>query len=391
MQKIAVGVIGLGFIGKQHIEALRRIPGIEVAAASDADGAMRHWCQANGIENFFEDYQEMLMKVKLDAVHDCTPNHMHFEVNKAILENGCHVYSEKPLTLNSVEALELCEIAEEKDRLAAVNFNYRNNAMVQEMKGRVLEGKIGDFSHIQLEYLQDWLLYDTDFDWRIGRETGGESRATADIGSHCFDTLQYITGERITSVYAVFHQQYRKRKFGKEKADTFSCGQKGEIYTEAEVENEDAAHILFRLEGGMTGNIEISQVCAGKKNGLKILISGVKEAVQWEQENPDKLWIGHRDGGNEILYADRKYLTEYAKPFALLPNGHPAGWTDALTNGIGNFYSKVRDEESSIRYAKFEDGCYISKIVEACIESSRLNRWVEIKKEEKKYEKKQSD
>lgn len=390
MQKIAVGVIGLGFIGKQHIEALRRVPGIEVAAASDADASMRNWCQANGIENFYVNYQDMLKKVKLDAVHDCTPNHMHYEVNKAVLESGRHVYSEKPLTLRSSEALELCRLAKEKDRLAAVNFNYRNNAMVQEMKGRVQEGRLGGFSHIQLEYLQDWLLYDTDFDWRISRETGGESRATADIGSHCFDTLQFITGERITAVYAVFHQQYRKRKYCKEKRETFSGGQKGDTYEVAEVENEDAAHILFRLEGGIIGNIAVSQVCAGKKNGLKVLISGEREAVQWEQENPDKLWIGHRDGGNEVLYADGKYLTDYAKAFVVLPNGHPAGWTDALTNGIGNFYSQIRDRKSNIRYANFEDGYYISKIVEACIESSRLNRWVEIKGGEK-YEKKQSD
>lgn len=382
MKRIRAGVIGLGFIGRQHIEAVRRIPGAEVAAGADPSPGMEEWCSKNGIAGYYKDYKEMLRKEDLDVVHDCTPNHMHYEVNSEILKAGCHVYSEKPLTLESVGSYELCVLAKEKKRRAGVNFNYRNNVMVQEMKGRVLSGRLGEFTHIQMEYLQDWLLYDTDFDWRVRKDTGGASRAVADIGSHCFDTLQYITGEKIAAVYARFHRQYPFRKcYGR--TGTFSENTLTGDYETVPVENEDGAMIFFRLKNGMTGSLIVSQVCAGKKNGLKILLGGTRESIEWNQEDPDKLWVGRRDAGNEMIFAGQQYVTEYAKPFITLPNGHPVGWTDALTNGVREFYSSIGGSEKEYRYATFEEGYYMNKIVEACIESSRQNCWVEIKKEEK--------
>ncbi|MCI9238269.1 MAG: Gfo/Idh/MocA family oxidoreductase [Dorea sp.] len=377
MKQIRTGVIGLGFIGRQHIEAVRRIPGAEVAAGADPDPGMEEWCRKNGIARYYKDYKEMLRKEDLDVIHDCTPNHMHYEVNSEILKSGRHIYSEKPLTLESAGSYELCMLAKEKKRRAGVNFNYRNNVMVQEMKGRVLSGRLGEFAHIQLEYLQDWLLYDTDFDWRVRKDTGGASRAVADIGSHCFDTLQYVTGEKVTAVYARFHRQYPFRKcYGK--TGTFSENSLIGDYENVPVENEDGAMILFHLEGGMTGSLVVSQVCAGKKNGLKVFLGGTGESMEWNQENPDKLWIGRRDARNEVIFAGQQYVTEYAKPFITLPNGHPAGWTDALTNGMREFYSSIGGSGKEYRYATFEEGYYMNKIVEACIESSRQDCWVEI-------------
>lgn len=381
MKTIKAGIVGLGFIGKQHIEAVRRIPGVEIIAGADPNPEMEGWCRENGIAGYYRDYKEMLQKENLDAVHDCTPNHMHYEVNLEILRAGCHVYSEKPLTLEPESSYRLCMLAREKNRRAGVNFNYRNNVMVQEMRGRILSGRLGEFSHIQLEYLQDWLLHDTDFDWRVRKSAGGASRAVADIGSHCFDTLQYILGEKITAVYARFHRQYPFRKCCG-KTITFSESSPDGAYESVPVENEDGAAVLFRLEGGMTGSLVVSQVCAGKKNGLKVLIGGTGESMEWNQENPDKLWIGHRSVGNEVIFAGQQYMTEYAKPFATLPNGHPVGWSDALANGMREFYSSIGAEERECRYATFEDGYYMNKIIDACIESNRQNCWVEIKKEE---------
>lgn len=266
-RKIKVGVIGLGFIGKQHVEALRRLPYVEIVAGSDSNPAMRDWCEENGIGKYYADYKEMLKNEEMDAVHNCTPNNFHFAVSCEILEAGYHVYSEKPLTINSEEGNKLVELARKKGLKTAVNFNYRNNLMVQEMQQRIKNNRMGTISHIQVEYLQDWLLYDTDFDWRVQKDKGGESRAVADIGSHCFDTIQFIMGEKIVAVYAMFHKQYQKRYMAKQ-ADTFSSRKaSGEHKGEAvPVENEDAAIILFKLEGGMVGSINITQVCAGKKN-----------------------------------------------------------------------------------------------------------------------------
>lgn len=377
MNVLKTAVTGMGFIGRQHAEAVRRVPNVKITAVSDPDPSVGNWCEENGIPNYYADFREMLAKEDIDVVHNCSPNHLHFEINKAAIEHGCHIYSEKPLTLRSSEAEELTEMAAKRGVRSAVNFNYRNNVMVHEMKGRFAEGRLGRTSHIQAEYLQDWLLYETDFDWRIRKEIGGDSRAAGDIGSHCFDAVQFITGKKITSVYARYFTLYPERKQYKG-GGTFAEGPKEGRAGIVPVETEDAASILFQMEDGMQGTLVISQVCAGKKNGMKILISGNKESVEWEQERPDRLLIGKRDSANEILYADRKYLTEYAGMNAVLPNGHPAGWTDALANALKDFYHSIQEPGSTYRYADFAQGYYVTKIVEACYESNLKNCWIDI-------------
>ena len=377
MQILKTAIAGMGFIGKQHAEAVKRVPNVVITAVSDPNPSVRSWCEENGISHYYADYGEMLEKEEIDVLHNCSPNHLHYEINKAAIERGCHIYSEKPLTLKASQARELMELAQKKKVRSAVNFNYRGNVMAHEMKGRMQEGQLGRLSHIQAEYLQDWLLYDTDFDWRIRKETGGDSRATGDIGSHCFDMLQFITGKKIASVYARYFTLYEERRQYEGKG-TFSEGRKEGDAKLVPVETEDAASILFKLEDGMPGILNISQVCAGKKNGMKIIISGNKESVEWEQERPDRLLIGRRDSGNELLYADRKYLTEYAKKNAALPNGHPTGWTDALSNSLTDFYHSVRNPQSPYRYADFVQGYEVAKIVEACYESNIKNCWIDI-------------
>ena len=377
MQKVKVGVIGLGFIGKQHVEALRRLPYVEITAVSDSNPSTLSWCEKNEIEKFYTDYREMLEKEELEVVHNCTPNNFHYDVNCQILRKGCHVYSEKPLTIHSFEGERLVTLAEERGLKTAVNFNYRNNLMVQEMQQRVKKGQLGNLSHIQVEYLQDWLLYDTDFDWRVQKDKGGESRAVADIGSHCFDTIQFITEEKIVAVYSLFHTQYEKRYYVGQ-TDTFSIGNmvnKQENRKAVPVENEDAAIILFRLEGGMVGSINVTQVCAGKKNGLKVLISGTKEAYEWEQETPARLWIGHKDSGNEMIYAGKNNLSEEIRDFADLPDGHSVGWKDAFVKGFEIFYTNLRNEKGIMKSPDFSDGLYITRIVEACLKSNRSGLW----------------
>ena len=203
MEQIKVGIIGAGFIGKQHIEAVRRIPGLTVLALCDTnEKAGREIAQNLGIPEFYSDYREMMKNPELVSIHNCTPTNMHFEINRAALEAGKHIYCEKPLTMTVEEATELIRLAKEKHVCTGVNFNYRNNVMVHEMKDRVGRQAIGKAFMVYGEYLQDWLLFDTDYDWRMNLETGGESRAVADIGSHCFDTAQYVLGRRIKSVYA---------------------------------------------------------------------------------------------------------------------------------------------------------------------------------------------
>lgn len=378
MKKIKAAVIGLGFIGRQHVEAIRRTPGTEVVAAADMDTKNSEWCRENDIPLFYEDYRKLIRESGAEVIHDCTPNYLHYQINALALENGCHIYSEKPLTLNAEDAFRLADIAEASGRKAAVNFQYRNHVCIHEIKERIRSGELGRLSHIQAEYLQDWLLHEDDYDWRMDSAAGGASRAVGDIGSHCFDAIQFVTGQKIVSVYARYFTMYPIRKmYGA--AETFSSGVKEGKYEEKKIDTEDAATILFRLEDGMEGTLIVSQVCAGKKNGMKVLISGNNEALEWAQEEPDKLHVGRRDAGNETVYAAKKYFTEYGGEMAVLPNGHPVGWADALAVSVKEFYDSVRHPGTGYRYADFRQGAYVAGIVEACFKSSRLNCWVDVK------------
>lgn len=381
MEKLRIAIIGTGFIGKQHIEAIRRIPGTEVVAIVDSNEAMaKAVCNDLGIEKYYLDYKEMLQDETIDIVHNCTPSAMHYSINKDVIASGKHIYCEKPLTLTSAEAEELVALAKEKKVSTGANFNYRHNAMVREMHERVQAGMIGKVLSVHGEYLQDWLLYDTDYDWRMDPKMGGESRAIADIGSHCFDTIQYVTDKKIKQVYAnlVTVHPVRKRM---EKTGTFSNGT-GKILEEIAIHSEDEAHIIVKLEDGTTGLFHVSQICAGKKNHLQICVSGENASLEWNQERCDKLWIGKRDSGNEELFAGPQYLTGEAAAYATLPNGHSVGWADAFRNAINSYYTAIRNNtfnQEKQGYVTFEDAHYVMKIVEACLKSNQTKDWITIK------------
>jgi predicted dehydrogenase len=378
---LRVGIIGTGFIGKQHIEAIRRIPGTEVAAIADQNADMAKSVKEQfKIPVCYSDYTELLKDETIDIVHNCTPSAMHYSINKAIINSGKHVYCEKPLTLTFAESEELVLAAREKGVAAGVNFNYRHNAMVREMHERVKNQSIGKVLLVYARYLQDWLLYDTDYDWRLDPKVGGESRAVADIGSHCFDILQYILDRHITSVYANLITVYPVRKRTKKDGGTYT-EKYGKTLEEIPVHSEDAAFLMVRFDDGTQGLIDLSQVSAGKKNGLDITINGSEAALEWEQERADKLWVGHRDTGNEEIYAGPQFLTGEARCYAALPGGHSLGWADALKSAVNSFYESIlcgSFTQDLVGYATFSDGHYIMKLVEACLESSRTKVWVDI-------------
>lgn len=381
-QCLNVAVVGTGFIGRQHIEAIRRIPYTRIVAAADSNEAMlSQVCGELGIETYYTDYREMLDREQIHVVHNCTPSGMHFEICKEVMKRKIHVYCEKPLTLNSAESDELVALAADMDVAAGANFNYRNNAMVRQMRRMTEDGAIGRTLACHGEYLQDWLMYETDYDWRMNPELGGPSRALADIGSHCFDTMQFVLGRKITAVNANLVTVYPVRR-RTERSGTFSASG-GKILGEYKVDSEDAAFVMARFEDGTQGVFNISQVCAGKKNGLMVNVSGSKAALEWHQEQSDRLLIGRRDSGNEELYVGAQYLADDVKASATLPNGHPVGWADAFRNGIQSFYDSIWDQtwnRSGFKWhATFQDACYIMKIVEACMESSRTQQWVEVK------------
>ena len=252
------------------------------------------------------------------------------------------------------------------------------------MSQRVRYGEIGHTLMFHGQYLQDWLLYDTDYDWRMDTKICGPSRAVADIGSHWFDTAQFVTGKKIKSVFASLMTMHPVRKRYNKTGGSFSATiiqPAEELVEEVPIATEDAAFIMVRLEDGTPGSLIVSQVSAGKKNDLRLNISGSACSIEWKQENPDKLWLGHRSKPNEILYSCPQALTGDAKRYATLPNGHPVAWHDALRNGINEFYISIRAntyKDENQNYATFRNGHQIIQLVEACLESNRRNSWIDV-------------
>lgn len=387
MTTLDIAVVGGGFIGLQHIEAIRRIPGLRVKALVEPNRELgRKVAASMDIPEYYSSTEELLKYSKVDAVHNCTPSNMHYPVCKELIAGGIHVFCEKPLTLTVPEAEELTELAAASKVGAGVDFVYRQNAMVREMRERIKGNRVGKILTIDAEYLQDWMMYKTDYDWRLDPAVGGRSRAAADIGSHCFDAVQFLCGERITEVFAHFLTVYPVRR-KTEKDSTFSGGSTGADQAApgcsepVRVENEDAAYILFKTESGIEGMVHVSQVRAGKKNAFSIAVGGDRGSLNWDQEYPDKLWIGDREKGNTLIYASSGFLSDEAGAYAPLPAGHPIGWADALKKGIELFYQSIREgtfTNAEQKYPTFREAAYVMKIVDACLRSDALGRWVKV-------------
>ncbi|OLN22402.1 dehydrogenase [Domibacillus antri] len=385
MKKIKVGIIGTGFIGPTHIEAIRRLGFVEVVglAQSNQEAAEQKAAEL-GITRAYGDYRDMLRDSDIQVVHNCTPNHLHFEINKEIILAGKHVLSEKPLAMSSMESEALLSLAKEHKVVHGVNFNYRQFPIVKQLAAMIKNEKLGKVNLVHGSYLQDWLLFETDFNWRLAPEAGGKSRAIADIGSHWCDTVQYVTGKRIVEVFADLATVIPVRKKSASNTSTFS-EQKGqeEAYEDVPINTEDYASVLVRFEDGTKGVFTVSQVSAGRKNRLSFEINGSQQSAYWNQEEPEKLWIGHRDRPNEVLLADPALFASEARSSIHHPGGHNEGWPDALKNGMLNFYTFIREGKdplsSQVNFATFKDGHISMCITDAILESHEQQKWVKVK------------
>jgi predicted dehydrogenase len=385
MDPINVGVIGSGFMGAAHVDALRRVPGVNVVAISSIDRPRaEELADSFAIPHVIDDWRELASRPDVAAVHNCTPNNLHFEVNRALIEAGKHVLSEKPLTMTSAESSELVRLAKEKGVATAINFNYRGYPLIQQAHGMVKRGELGDLHLVHGHYLQDWLLYDTDYNWRLESKISGASRAVADIGSHWFDLLQFVTGAKIQRVFAHLFTVHPKRKKPRQEVETYKGKELGapEEYDEVEIDTEDGGFILVHFDNGVHGSLTVSQVSSGRKNRQWFEVDGSKSAISWNQEQPNSLWIGHRDQPNQTLIKDPSLLDANARGYAHYPGGHPEGYPDGPRNLFGNFYRYIRagkkpgtDAED---FPTFRDGDWEVKVVEAVLKSNERQAWVEV-------------
>lgn len=377
---INVGIIGSGFIGPAHLEALRRLGFVQVVALCDGSLTLaEEKARELNIPHAYASVDELLAHPDLHVVHNCTPNHLHAEINRQILRAGKHVFSEKPLCMTPEEARELVALAEQAGVVHGVSFVYRQFAMVRQAASMIEQGSLGRLFAAHGSYLQDWMLLETDYNWRVDAALGGASRAVADIGSHWCDTIQFITGRRITEVMADLSIVWPTRKANVAGNQTFS--QAGDaVYEDKPVTTEDFGSVLLRFDDGSKGSFTVSQVSAGRKNRLSLEVNGSDGALAWDQEVPQQLWLGHRAQANQCLTDDPGLMNRDVAHTAHFPGGHIEGWPDAFKNMMAAFYRAVQAGEMPEKpvFASFHDGANVMYIIDAIVKSHQQQRWVSV-------------
>lgn len=383
---VRAGVVGLGFIGVAHIEALRRL-GVEVAAVvgSSPDRA-REKAASLGIEEVASSVEELAANPDIDVVHIASPNHVHVEQVRCCLEAGKHVVCEKPLGISSRQTGELVQLAAATGLVNAVCFNIRFYPVNHHMAALVNSGDLGHPMLVHGGYIQDWLLLDTDWNWRLRPEEGGQLRAIADIGSHWIDLAQFVTGRRIVEVMADLHTVVPVRRHPPGSVETFGGGgvaDDRELVTE-EMTTDDAAGLLLRFEDGTRGTATISQVTAGRKNQVSLTVSCSTSAVAWNSEQPDELWVGHRGRPNEIMFRDPAAMAPSAAAVTSFPAGHVEGFPDTFKALFGQVYADVVAGGPSEHptYPTFRDGHDALLVTDAIALSAQSRRWEPVRREE---------
>ncbi len=375
-------ITGTGFMGVVHAEALRRC-GIEVVGihGSSPEKSEKAAKQLS-IPKAYASYDDLVGDPDIDAVHITTPNRFHFAMAKQALEAGKHVLCEKPLAMNTTESATLVELASSKQLAAGVNYNIRFYPLCLEARHRVRSGRIGQVYSVFGSYVQDWLLHETDYNWRVLAEEGGELRALADIGTHWLDLVQTITGLKVTSVFADLKTVHEKRLRPESEVETFS----GKVTNEeiemhaVRVTTEDLGVITLRFENDTRGSLFVSQVTAGRKNCLRFEIAGSEGAIGWESERPNELWLGHRDEPNQTVIKDPGLSHPATRPYIDYPAGHAEGFPDSFKMCFRAFYNHIEqgDFTATPDFPTFAEGHQEIVLCEAILQSHREGRWVHL-------------
>ena len=376
MKRIGMGLVGPGFVGMHHVDAVRRLGFVDVVAIADVNEALaREKAAALGVAKSYGSFEALAADPAIHVIHNTTPNHLHGPVIQAAIKHGKHIISEKPLASSAAEANALWNAAAEAGIVHAVTFNYRGNPLVQQARAMIANGDVGAVHYVHGGYLQDWLLKPTDYSWRLEPDKGGASSAFADIGSHWCDLAQHITGSTIVEVLADLKTVVPTRYRPSASPEAFSATSKS-LGEPVRIKSEDLATILVRFDNGAHGCATIGQVCAGHKNDLWIELSAADASLRWRQEQQNELWIGRRDSANELLAKDPALMSADARRYAHLPGGHQEGWPDAFANVIRDIYSCVANGgfchgTPPPAFATFEDGYRVACLVDAVLESHR--------------------
>lgn len=372
---IRAGIIGTGFIGPVHLEALRRL-GIQVTALCDVGDRAAVAARRLGIPHAFADYQAMLAAPDLDVVHITAPNRFHCAMALAAVAAGRHVVCEKPLAMTTRETARVVEAVHGARTVFAVNYNVRFYPAVLQLRQLVAQGELGKIIHVNGSYFQDWLFKDTDYNWRLLPEEGGRLRAVADIGTHWMDTVSFILGARIRAVFAdlgTFHKT-RRRPLGE--VETFTTARSGLRYASYPVKTEDFASVLLEFSSGARGNLAVSQVAAGRKNSIRFEIYGSNQSAWWDSESPETLKLGRRDAPNAVAIRNTPGFGDGARGYTDYPAGHVEGFPDTFKMLFRAVYADIVGGRSKAPlYATAADGHAEVAVCEAILRSHRAKTW----------------
>jgi len=382
MKTIKVGLIGTGYIGMVHLDMLRRLGGVEVAAVADPNaGLARAAADKFGIGRVYGDADALLADPEIEVVHDCAPNNVHFDINAKAIRAGKELLSEKPLALDSRESAELLSLATRHGTLTGINFCYRYYPVVQEAAARARRGDLGDVRAFVGHFLQDWLFFEADYSWRLDPAVAGQANVVADLGSHWFDLVQFITGQKIVEVMAELHTCLPKRRRPKGGVLSFGAGAAGES-EEVAITLDDYASLFLKLGNGARGNFTTCQAAAGRKVDIEIQVFGSKESYAWSHVHPNALWIGHREKANEVFYESSQQQTEDTRKYATLPTGHPMGYHDAVLNLFRDYYEALAAKRAGKPYrATFPDfrtGHEMMCVIDAAVRSDKSGAWAKV-------------
>ena len=376
---IGAAVIGTGFIGTVHVEALRRI-GVNVLGvlgSTPERGAAR--ADALGVPTAYPSLEALLADDRVRVVHVTSPNDLHVSQTEAALRAGKHVVCEKPLAMTAEASAGLVALAAETGLVNVTNFNIRYYPLNQHARALVADGGLGEVRLVTGRYFQDWLLLDSDWNWRLQPDRGGALRAVGDIGSHWLDLMTYVTGQHVASVMADLTTFIGTRREPTGPVETFSTDRSAETVVR-DISTEDTATILLRFEGGARGAVSISQISPGRKNSLVYEVDGSDGAWAWDSEQPDQAWIGHRERPNEILIRNPALMNASGQAAAALPGGHVEGFFDTFCAHFRAVYDDVvaGRPSSSPGYPTFADGHDEMLVGEAIARSAREGRWVDV-------------
>lgn len=377
--QLNAAVVGLGFVGRAHLEALRRlsipVQGIlgSTPERSKASAELVH------VSHAYNSLDELAADASVQVVHLCTPNHLHFQAASQLLRAGKHVLCEKPLALDSRESAALVSLLKDTGLVGAVTYNLRYYPLCQEARSLIRERTIGQVKLVHGSFLQDWLLFPTDWNWRLESKLGGDLRAISDIGTHWLDLVTWLTGSKVSALCADLATVLPTRRRPKGRVETFQKA--GSVETEeVMISTDDYGSVLLHFDNEAHGVMTVSQVSPGRKARLWFEIDGSEGSLVFNSESPNELWIGRRERASEILPKDPALQTPASRGYSAYPGGHPEGYPDTFVQLFKDVYGYIAagDLRAPRTFPTFETGHEELTLCEAIAESVQNKSWVTV-------------